>query len=66
MNCERCNAASAVKKEKYCVKCRKIVLKEMYESGQLQRVGIGDAHVGQRRGQEARENTYETKYGTGH
>ena len=63
--CEMCKAEfSTDKGYKYCVPCRKVFRAEMYASGYLQRGGHG--HRGQMRGQDARENTYETKHGTGH
>lgn len=61
MNCERCNEKPAVKKEKYCKACRKIVLDELYEAGYLTpRVCIGWSN----RGPEKREAIRDTKYGT--
>ena len=62
--CERCDAAPAVQGEKYCKACRKQVLSELKEAGYL-------SHAPNRRnmtfrGAEARENTTETKHGSGH
>ena len=62
--CERCKIKEALSKQRYCSDCKKIVKKELYDCGYLQR--IGDSHCGQRRTGEAKENTYQTKHGTGH
>ena len=62
--CERCHSREARPKEKYCKECRKEVVKELTECGYLQRIYPG--HSGSNRPGEARENTYETKHGTGH
>jgi len=63
--CERCQKVEAHPKEKYCLTCKKIVLAEMLAAGYLQRTGRS-GHVGSGRPDEAKENTYETKHGTGH
>ena len=61
--CQRCETANAVADEKFCRECRKAVMAEMKEAGYLDRVpqksGLG-------RDFDSRENTYETKHGTGH
>lgn len=61
--CQRCETANAVAGEKFCRECRKAVVAEMKETGYLKRVprksGLG-------RDFDTRENTYETKHGTGH
>lgn len=61
--CQRCENANAVAGEKFCRECRKAVVAEMKEVGFLERVprksGLG-------RDFDSRENTYETKHGTGH
>ena len=62
--CKRCGALPALRNEKYCKDCRKQVLSELQEAGYLQNTGW--THVGQTRTQEQRENTYETKHGTGY
>lgn len=36
--CERCQAESVDARERYCVSCRKVVRKELRESGYLQSV----------------------------
>jgi hypothetical protein len=61
--CERCSAV-AKRGEKYCKECRKQVLSEMQEAGYLTTGYYG--HVGMGRTSEQKENTYETKHGTGH
>ena len=35
-NCERCKEAPRVAKERYCKKCRKLVLRELADVGYLQ------------------------------
>ena len=61
--CQRCMTANAVAGEKFCCECRKAVVAEMKEAGFLKHVprksGLG-------RDLDSRENTYETKHGTGH
>jgi hypothetical protein len=61
--CERCKVSEAKCGEKYCKVCRKLVLAEMAESGYLQKTSWGH---GTGRAAEAKENTYETKHGSGH
>lgn len=63
MQCERC-LAKALPEIRFCKDCKKAFIKEMKESGYLQKVTYG--HVGISRPAEAREKTYETKHGTGH
>jgi len=60
--CERCGGY-APGSRRFCKECEKMVRSEMKESGYLQRV---PQHSGLERTQEMRENTYETKHGTGH
>lgn len=62
--CERCGLTAAKKGEKYCTECRTLVMAEMNEGGYLQTSPQG--HFGQARPSDARENTHETKHGTGH
>lgn len=62
--CERCGSAYAKRGEKYCKDCRKQVLSELAEAGYLQ-TGYG-GHKGMSRTADQKENTYETKHGTGH
>ena len=61
--CQRCMTANAVAGEKFCRECRKAVVAEMKEAGFLKQAprksGLG-------RDLDSRENTYETKHGTGH
>ncbi len=61
--CERCSE-TAIRGQRYCKECRKAILREMDETGYLQRGGCG--HIGMSRTSEQKENTYETKHGTGH
>jgi hypothetical protein len=63
MKCVRCGS-EAMPKIKYCKICKKSVIAEMENSGYLQRQVHG--HVGATRGFDKRENTYETKHGTGY
>lgn len=59
--CERCTTEEAVVGERYCKKCKKIVLTE------LKAAGLVSTYTGWRRGSgrtsEAHEDTYETKHG---
>lgn len=60
--CERCSVQPAIRKERYCKACRKVVLQEMKEAGFLTRApGPGSYRAG-----DARENTRETKFGKEH
>ena len=36
--CERCSTAPRVRGDRYCKACRKVVRKEMWDSGYLERV----------------------------
>lgn len=59
--CQRCSEFYAVRDERFCTRCRQVVLTELQETGYLQRVPR--FHAGQSRTYEQRENVYETKYG---
>ena len=61
--CERCGFSEAIAKQRYCKDCKKDVLHEMRQSGYLQRVPPQHERY---RPSEAKENTYQTKHGTGH
>lgn len=61
---ERCHQQEAIRKQKYCKSCKKLVLAELKEAGYLQHINRG--HVGDHRTAEARELTWETKSGTWH
>lgn len=63
MKCERCDR-EALPKIRFCKQHKKEFIQEMKDAGYLQKVYFG--HIGDRRPSEARENTYETKHGTGH
>jgi hypothetical protein len=62
--CDRCGTSRPVSGERYCKACRKAVLTELNDSGYLTPRTFG--HVGIHRPDEAKEQTYETKHGTGH
>ena len=62
--CERCKKREAIHTEKYCKECKRIVLKEMRESGYLQYTDR--KHAGEGRTKEMKEFTHETKFGTFH
>jgi hypothetical protein len=62
--CERCGGLPVTQNDRYCKECRKAVLMELAETGYLSSKVFG--HCGQSRTNEQRENTYETKHGTGH
>ena len=64
MDCERCKKRECLGKWKYCKECKAIVMKELREEGYLQPKPFG--HAGDGRTSEMRENTYQTKHGTGH
>jgi hypothetical protein len=61
--CERCGKM-ITSEYKWCLPCRRIIFKQWQEEGYLQKVSYG--HAGDGRSGEAKENTYETKHGTGH
>jgi hypothetical protein len=56
--CERCKIKSAVPPNRYCGDCRKLVVKELRESGYFGPVGYTRG-----RGRDAQEDRRETKYG---
>ena len=56
--CERCKANAPLPKERYCKSCRKVVLKELEESG-----AITPVVYARYRSAEQMENIRETKYG---
>ncbi len=57
LKCHRCGA-SKPEKNRYCENCQKAVLQELEHSGYLQKVPRRHE-----RPYDARENTYQTKYG---
>ena len=62
MICQRCEAATALPKERFCKPCRKLVLAELKDAGFLApRLRRGTMRSG-----EMKEITRETKFGTGH
>ena len=61
--CERCRQAPPVStSDRYCKNCKKQVLAELKESGYLTSRPRGKAY----RGSEMREDTFETRHGSGH
>lgn len=65
--CERCNDRPRKKGDRYCTPCAKQVLAELKASGYLTRAPLTPgAWSGKNRTSEQRENTQETKHGTGH
>ena len=62
--CERCAIAAKSEKDRFCEKCGREILDEMRDAGYLGYVPWG--HAGQGRTGDQKENTHETKHGTGH
>lgn len=60
--CERCGEPRGFVDKKYCKECAKVILSELESSGYLQK----KPSAGKFRDQSKRENTHETKFGTGH
>jgi len=60
--CERC-PVTAISGQRYCKQCKKAMLSELWEAGYLETGGYG--RKGESRTPEMKENTYETKHGTG-
>ena len=61
--CERCGEKASSKKDRYCKRCSKAVLRELREAGYLPEI-FPTSHT--YRTTDHKENTYETKHGTGH
>jgi len=59
--CERCRKEQALRRERYCKRCRKDVLHYLTEHRLIDRIYIW--RVGMFRTAEMKENTRETKYG---
>jgi hypothetical protein len=57
--CERCDAAPRLKKQRYCKDCKAAVLKELQDVGYLKPVPF----LANSRSMDARENTRETARG---
>ena len=60
--CERCGKRPGVPTERYRVKCRRKIMRELERCGYLQK--LGESHCGVRRTKEMKEDVFETKYGT--
>lgn len=60
--CERCEKHQAISTQRYCVYCRPLVIRELETCGYLQK--LGNAHCGQFRIEETKEDIFQTKYGT--
>ena len=54
----------ALPKIRFCTDCKRRYIQEMKDSGYLQKTN--NFHCGDNRLKESKENTYETKHGTGH
>jgi len=59
--CEMSKKCWAVRTERYCVRCKRIRIKELEGCGYLQM--LGDSYCGMRRTEEMKELTNETKSG---
>jgi hypothetical protein len=62
--CERCGDKPVTKRDRFCKECMKAVLLALQAEGYLETGGYG--RKGMCRTAEMKENTYETKHGTGH
>ena len=62
-SCERCGGKPKSKIDRFCKKCAKTVLSDMFTAGYLETGGFG--RKGQNRTSEMKELTHETKHGTG-
>lgn len=60
MDCEMCEIAERIPKERFCKKCKKIFLAKLKAEGYLQSTATCGRHI---RPAEQRENIQETKYG---
>jgi hypothetical protein len=63
--CEKCLSPAITNKDRFCKEHKKLVLQEMREANYLETRGFG-CHIGATRTTDKRENTNETKHGTGH
>ena len=63
VECERCGKNTAIRSERYCMKCRILVLEELEDCGYLQPEVPCNYEW---REPDAKENVLETKYGTEH
>jgi hypothetical protein len=59
--CKRCQAAEAMRSERYCALCRKEVLRELNEVGYLTPRVFG--YPGSQRTHEMKEDQHETRRG---
>lgn len=57
--CERCDAAPRLKKQRYCKDCKALVLRELRDVGYLKPAPF----IVNTRSMDAMENTRETAYG---
>lgn len=62
--CERCPNPAVSNNDRFCKECRKAILVELNAAGYLETGGYG--RKGQSRTVDMKENTHETKHGTGH
>ncbi len=62
--CEKCHDDYAIHRERFCKACKKAVIEELKNAGYL--TPAPSHFAGRWRGSEAKENTRETKFGTGH
>ena len=62
ITCERCDGETVTKKDRFCRKCKNVVLDELKGAGFLESRHLTRSKL---RTSEAKELTYETKHGTG-
>lgn len=60
MDCEMCEIAERIPKQRFCKKCKKIFLANLKEEGHLQSTTTCGRYI---RTVEQRENIQDTKYG---